>query len=606
MCGIFAVFQKTKPVLRDAVQIATDTLAHRGPDNSGVHFTTVQTPNGEIHAGFGHRRLSIIDLDARSHQPFCDEGGILTYNGEIYNFADMREELARVRPLRTQSDTEVLHRCLAASGDAEFGRFNGMWAFCFLDERRKTVIASRDRYGKKPLFYYADEDTFCMASEAKAIFSYLGMKPKMRPEKVHRHLAFGMSYPDTDGTAFFEGIREVRPGQTLELDLTNWALSERPWHYFAQTATSERGDLRETFEKAVLSRLLSDRPVGLLLSGGLDSSIILSVLMKHGLQHRVHCFIGASWGDVSDDATYARQCAELAGVVAQEVPSDYGANALDQIVSMCLHHEKPFPFNGNSVGMHQMYAHIAEHDVPVVLDGTGGDEVFGGYWDRYFYFAARDAMRAGDVDWLSGTLSAAKEDPELAVTASRALRRLSTEQKVARTSGHPLTFGREAVRKASYPDTLATYDGDLTGAMILDASRGRLPEWIWHNDRNAMTYGIENRSPFLDASLISLIGQHYSDKFNGPWNKLKLRELFSDFVELPTQWRRQKQGFRWRAGPFLTDNLDPVLEIVTGSSILKENIDLPKYLASVRKDNKLATGDFTSRLLCIAALESVF
>lgn len=195
MCGIFAVFQKTKPVSRAAVQIATDTLAHRGPDHSGVHLTTVQTANGEIHAGFGHRRLSIIDLDSRSHQPFCDEGGILTYNGEIYNFADMRDELAKVRPLRTQSDTEVLHRFLAVSGDAALHRFNGMWAFCFLDERRKTVIASRDRYGKKPLFYYDDGDTFCMASEAKAIFSYLGMKPKMRAEKVHRHLASACHTP---------------------------------------------------------------------------------------------------------------------------------------------------------------------------------------------------------------------------------------------------------------------------------------------------------------------------------------------------------------------------------------------------------------------------
>ncbi len=606
MCGIFAVFQKAKPISREAVQVATDTLAHRGPDHSGVHFTTIQTVNGEIHAGFGHRRLSIIDLDARSHQPFCDDGGILTYNGEIYNFAEIRDRLPQDRPLRTHSDTEILHRSLASEGDAALRRFNGMWAFCFLDERRKTVIASRDRYGKKPLFYYSDGETLCLASEAKAIFSYLGMKPEMRADKVQQHLAFGMSYPDPNGEAFFRGICEVRPGQTLELDLAGWTLSERRWHDFAATATGERGDLRETFENAVLSRLLSDRPVGLLLSGGIDSSIILSVLMAHGLQHRVHCFIGASWGDVSDDAVYARQCAELAGVTAQEVPSDYGTNALDHIIAMCLHHEKPFPFNGNSVGMHQMYAHIAQHNVPVVLDGTGGDEVFGGYWDRYFYFAARDAMRAGDVAWLSDTLSASKDDPEMSVTASRALRRLSAEQKPSRTSGHPLTFGREDVRNAVYPDSLSTFEGDLTGAMIVDASRGRLPEWIWHNDRNAMAYGIENRSPFLDASLISVIGQHYSDKFNGPWNKHKLRQLFSDFVELPTQWRRQKQGFRWRAGPFLTENLDRILEIVSASPILKEHVDMPKYLASVRKDSRLATGDFTSRLLCVAALESVF
>lgn len=606
MCGIFAVIQKKKPIDESALRKATDTLTHRGPDHGGTAVAALSTPLGEVHIGFGHRRLAIIDLDARSDQPFTDARGMLTYNGEIYNFQAFQNDMSADGPFLTRSDTEVLHRAYAREGDAVLNRFNGMWAFCFFDPERRRVTASRDRYGKKPLFYYNDDETLCIASEAKAIFAWLGRKPVMRPEKLAAYIAFGMSYPDPSGDMFYENIREVRAGHSLEFDLDNWSLNERPWFDFNAAVLTKRPPLREAFETAVLSRLLSDRPVGLLLSGGVDSSLILSVLATHGLQHQVHCFIGETGATVSDDALYARQCAALVGVKAEEIDCDYGGRAFDRILAMCAHQEKPFPLTGNSVAMYEMYAHIAEHDVKVVIDGTGGDEVFGGYWDRYIQFALHDAMRAGDTGWLEKLLAETHDLPETTIQIRAALKRLFDKSSTAPGSPYVEEWGKAAVRNAALPDPLLGYNGDLTGAMTIDASAGRLAEWIWHNDRNAMAFGIENRSPFLDCGLIPMIGQPYAAKFNGAWNKYELRRLYDDFIEMPTQWRQQKQGFRWTSRPFLTQNRESILELVAASHVLDEYIDVAGYLNAARSDEKLIGNDFTARLFCIAALENAF
>ncbi|WP_065372892.1 asparagine synthase (glutamine-hydrolyzing) [Ensifer adhaerens] len=601
MCGIFAVFENVNAVNRRKVEEATNTLAHRGPDNAGVAIFAVPTNNGTVFAGFGHRRLAIIDLDPRANQPFSDADAVLVFNGEIYNFQE--QTFLAGYPLKTTSDTEVLHHGLRLHGDAILNRFTGMWAFCFLDKASNIVTLSRDRYGKKPLFYYRDNQVLCVASEMKAITTYLGRRFEMDHAKIENYIAFGMSYPDPTGKSFYQGIQEVAPGQTLKLDLATWQVQQRHWHNFEIEAHRPPGDLVSNFENAVTSRLLSERPVGLLLSGGVDSSIILSVLMARGLQDRVHCFIGETGAEISEDASYARQCAAAAGVTAQEVRCDYGSAAFDNVLKMCAHHEKPFPLTGNSMAMYEMYSHIAESDVRVVIDGTGGDEVFGGYWDRYSFFAIRDAMRAGDTAWLSQAISAAENDPQLSYHLTMGLKRVAGEQMPTVAQGHATHYGLDGVRKAIFADPLDLHKGDLASAMIVDAVSGRLPEWIWHNDRNAMAFGIENRSPFLDCSLIPMVGQHYSEKFYRAWNKYALRKLYDAFAPLPTQWRVQKQGFRWPNVLFLRENKARVLELIAGSQVLNEHVALNQFLDDAGANDNIAFTDFTARLCCIAGIE---
>jgi asparagine synthase (glutamine-hydrolysing) len=271
---------------------------------------------------------------------------------------------------------------------------------------------------------------------------------------------------------------------------------------------------------------------------------------------------------------------------------------------MCAHQEKPFPLTGNSVAMYEMYAHIAERDVKVVIDGTGGDEVFGGYWDRYIRFALHDAMRAGDTGWLENLLTETRDLPETAAQIKAALKHLFDRSSAAPRNPYAERWGKTSVHEATLPDPLMNHDGDLTSAMMIDASAGRLAEWIWHNDRNAMAFGIENRSPFLDCGLIPMISQPYDAKFHGAWNKYELRRLYDDFIPMPTQWRQQKQGFRWTSRPFLTQNSDRILELIAASGVLPEHMDVTGYLDVARTDERVVSQDFTARLFCIAALEN--
>jgi asparagine synthase (glutamine-hydrolysing) len=602
MCGFFAVFHRSRQIDPDSLAAATNTLIHRGPDAGRTRIVPATAKSHRVHAGFGHRRLSIIDLNPRSEQPFGDQNHTLVYNGEIYDFAVARDRLVeKGERFETTGDTEVLHRLLARSDDAGLSSLNGMWAFCFHDAEAGTVLASRDRYGKKPLFYYIDAETICFASEAKAIFAYRGAMSPLSRDAIGRFLATGYSYPEADGSTVFEGVHQIRAGCTGRVDLRNWSINEQPWFNFSAQARSAAADpLKDRIEAAVMSRLISDRPVGLLLSGGVDSSLILSVMAANKVQASVRCFIGETGG--SPDATLAQACADVVGVNPTVVHTDYGAAALDRIKRMCWHHEKPFQLTGNSVAMFEMYEAISREEIPVVLDGTGGDEVFGGYWDRYFSAAVREAVRKGDGPWLDAHETARRTHPFLPSASWPE----PPGQGNMQLDDCIVPFADSRLREAAQTAAHWIPSERLIDTLVEDAFRGRLAEWIWHNDRNAMAFGIENRSPFLDWRLISQMGEPYDQAFRDGWNKFALRCVFDEFVPLPTQWRRQKQGFRWRSAPFIKANRVEILALVASSTLLREFVDLDAWLNRATIDRGFLTGPLTPRLIVAAAMEATF
>lgn len=565
-------------------------------------------------SGFmGHTRLSILDPKKRSDQPFRHGAHALVYNGEVYNFKALRNELARDgERFDTEGDTEVLLRLLVRKGVVGLNRANGMWAFCLLDQHRGRLTAVRDRYGKKPLFYYRDATTLCMASEIAPILAYLGKQPGLVATDLDQFLRDGWAFPHADGATHLQGIRQVRAGAALDVDLANWTFEERAWFDLAShVATAERDPSRlaDLVGEAVVDRLVADRRVGLLLSGGVDSSLILSVLAARGLLDQVTCFTGDA--GKSDDAAYARQCIEQLGIRSVNLPLDYSSTGMDSFLQVCRHQEKPFPFIGNALAMPQLYAHIASHDVPVVLDGTGGDEVFAGYWDRYFRFAMAQAQAQGDQEWIVDVQRSNQDNPKVHAIIEQAL--LACQPGHARALRSPgITRGSDdppdldalvqvGVREAPSCDPLTNLKGDLTQALLLDAGAGRLHEWLWQNDRNAMMSGIENRSPLLDHRLAPYMASGYRDKFLGPWNKHALRSVFP--VPLPTQWRRDKQGFRWVYHRFLRSNRDQVLQLIAASTILPQRVDVARLLDLARRDEAYLGCGLLHRMLCIAGLE---
>jgi len=619
MCGLFLAVERHQPVDTARARKALAALRHRGPDGIGEYSFSARHGSAGTAAGLsgfvGHTRLSILDPSSRSAQPFRRGARTLAYNGEIYNFRALRQDLVRKgHHFDTDGDTEVLMALMAGGDPAALNQANGMWAFCLLDEDRGSLIAARDRYGKKPLFYFADAHRVCLASEIGPILVYLGRAPEMCGDDMDSFLRDGWLYPHPDGTTHIRGIHQVVAGGVLRLDLSGWQLDQTSYHTLEEHCRAHppvAEELAAKLQDAVLSRLVADRRVGLLLSGGVDSSLILSVLAAQGLTDQVTCFTGDA--GKSADAEYARQCIDQLGIQAINMPLNYGSSSMDAFLQVCRHQEKPFPFIGNVLAMPQLYAQIAEHDVPVVLDGTGGDELFAGYWDRYYRFAVRQAAAQGDRDWIAASMAANADSPQVLAIAQQALAAATPSPGalpppcgLVRATEDPAdldSFVDPAVRVARRVDPLLDFQGTLAQALLHDSAHGRLQEWLWQNDRNAMTYGIENRSPLLDFRLAAFTQTGYRKKFAGPWNKHELRSAFAHFVTLPTQWRRDKQGFRWVYHRFLQSNRAQVLELVASSRLLPQRVDVKRMLDMARKRDDYLECGLLQRMLCLAGLE---
>ena len=585
-------------------------MKHRGPDWTGVrmHESPMPINDGTVHIASGHQRLSILDLDKRSNQPFCREKQSLIYNGEIYNFRELRASIDDgSHPFDTSGDTEVLFRGLSRFGLDFIRQANGMWAFTFLDENKKIILASRDRYGKKPIFYYQDSGCVIFSSTIQAIREYLGISFKLRDDQVDAYLAHGMMFPSPDERTHVENIHQIPAGGSLEFDLETWKIRLLPYFDVRQQFFSEppaKDALPELILDAVKARLVSDRKVGLLLSGGIDSTLVLSAIHTLGLLDQVHCFIGETGR--SEDAEFAKQCITQLGVEATIVNLDYGSDTFSRVLKMCRHQEKAFPFLGSAMGMSEMYERIAEYDVRVVLDGTGGDEVFGGYWDRYFPSAIREAFRHRDWPWLRDAWNHAPNGRDLMCKTAKdtLLHQFMPGMVSKRYSRAARALGMNHRRPKSM-DPLATPPPSFVEAMARDISPGgRLGEWIWHNDRNAMMSGIENRSPILDYRLIPYMHTGYAEKFHKDWNKYELRKVFDALTPLPTQWRKQKQGFRWNGKAFLKENTNAILELIESSTSLSNRYPIRRFIDEVSRNPCFVTDKITSRLLCIAALEA--
>jgi len=473
------------------------------------------------------------------------------------------------------------------------------------------LMVSRDRYGKKPLFYYIDDECMCFSSTIRAIQEYTGISLSLRNEEMDSYLRHGKMFPTSGEDSHFIGIKQVLPGQVIDVDLESWSVVSAddydPVIRENLRKTSDQKELAHLVKEAVVARLTSDRQVGLLLSGGIDSTLVLSAMCSVGMQDQVRCFIGET--GKSPDARYAEQCVEKLGIEATTIKLRYDDATFDRFLNMCRHHEKAFSLSGNAMAMSEMYQHIREQDVPVVLDGTGGDEFFGGYWDRSFRPAVREALKSGDVKWLWQSATAGKQDAGRMVDALRDIalrnRMWSFDPKKSRRFRSPSyrLLGLDRYDVASC-DPLESAGSDFTAAALRDiAPGGRLGEWIWHNDRNAMMSGIENRSPLLDHRLRSFIGTGYANKIHKGWNKYELRSVFSELIELPTQWRRQKQGFRWNGKNFIRQNQGRILDLISQSECLRSRYDVDAYVDRARGDEKFLCKAVTARLLCIAGLE---
>lgn len=383
MCGIIGELSFQGTVNPSTIEQMSACIRHRGPDDSGQY---VQGP-----VGLGFRRLAILDLSPSGHQPMAnaDQTLWIVFNGEIYNFLEERRALEKLGySFKSRSDTEVILALYEEYGEKFLDHLRGMFALALWDSRQGQLIIARDRIGKKPLKYYADDQGIVFGSELKALLKHPRVPRQVDPVAIHHYLT--LQYVPAPLTGF-QNIRKLHPGHYLRVrqgEITEhqyWQLNVRDKKAQSQEAWIEQ--IRTTMEDCVKHRMMSDVPLGAFLSGGIDSSAVVAYMAKHS-SHPVKTF-SIGFGEKShNELPYAQQVAKLFGTDHTEFVVE--PKAIDILPHLAYHYEEPF---ADSSALPTYYlAQMTRQHVTVALNGDGGDENFAGY-DRYPIFALADRLR---------------------------------------------------------------------------------------------------------------------------------------------------------------------------------------------------------------------
>lgn len=598
MCGICGFFNNIEASV-NALEIyaMAQRLRHRGPDDEGyiavstrngmvtplggadsqISLPNVARFDGEADLYLAHRRLSIIDLSPAGHQPMSyDDGNLwVTYNGELYNYSEVRTELEkRGHIFRTRTDTEVLLAAYAEWGEECLDRFDGMWAFVLYDRRRNLLFGSRDRFGVKPLYYVKNDALFAFASEAKAFVALPGFRRTVRFEAIFDYLVFGIERWD-DGTTFFEEVMELPPAHAFRFDLAQKRLHvhryyELPyrdsavWEPFCEKKAVEHVErVRGLVFASVRRHLLSDVPVGSCLSGGIDSSSIFAVIREILKNERI-AEVGekpraftACYDDASiDESAWARLAAEHAGGEWHAVypQGDELIADLEDLV-----YTQDFPFGSTSIYAQYRVMRLAkERGVTVLLDGQGGDELFTGYTPYYTAFfremlkkkAWQDLVREwralgnapmGKKSLLGGmAISVLKKSlPQNVKKMGYARRSLLLEYISPNLKEKYLSSSVE--RRAGH-----MYGWNSLNEMLFSLmSSTSLPSLLRYEDRNSMRFHIESRTPFADdrKMIEEVFAIPSSYKIHNGFSKWLLREAMKPFLPEKVYRRCDKIGF---------------------------------------------------------------
>lgn len=591
MCGLIALRSPDGLAGESIVRRALSAVAHRGPDGEGLlRF------DGQPATVLGHRRLSIIDLNATAAQPMlCPEtGDAIVFNGEIYNFLELRRELEeRGERFRTDSDTEVILRGWRVWGEEVFSRCNGMWALVLLDRSSGDLIACRDRLGVKPLYLHRDRDTVLLASEIQAIAAMRGGYPAPNPQAIFDFLTVGLSEHGTQ--TFFAGISAVAPGTMLRIGADGSTVSRfyHRWPAPGEASALEAADVRDLVTDATLLRLRSDVPTVSFLSGGLDSSIITRLSLRAGALPRVN-FSGAFTYGYQDEAfarfdetERARAFMGELGETARHHVRRLGAVAdQDELLDLVAAQGEPF-CTPSVLASFRMYRALRDDGRKVVLSGEGADELFGGYVGAYHSLAARDALLNGDITDALGLVARRSAQPALILNRVAWDLPLPVLAGLLRRRRPSVAIMSQALwdhGRGRFAELRDDRRCDLGERMRRDVLSTNLPMVLRMTDRNSMHFGVEVRSPFLDYRLVErALATPVERRIGGFEGKALLREAFAGELPARIVAERKTTGFG-HAEQFL------VAELPIGNLLEDLPASLGDYLDVVRLRRDFARG----------------
>lgn len=580
MCGIAGLMNADGgPLDLGLLQRMTRLQFHRGPDGEGYVLMSLRKGVSPLREdrlaevvpsdlrvysiGFGHRRLAVVDVSSAGHQPMGSSDGRywVTYNGEIYNYVELREELRNLgHAFHSQSDTEVLLSAYRQWGDDCLARFNGMFAFALWDAERRRLFCARDRFGVKPFYYTWQAGRFMFASEIKSLLLGYG-EPKPNQTAVFRYLEDGC-LDDGPGT-FFTDVHQLLPAHTLVVEKGRlatrryWDLPEETEFQHGEQETAQY--LAWLLRDAVRLRLRSDVPVASCLSGGLDSSAVVCLANRilkeeadgipaHLMCHRQKTFSSCAEDPRYDERPFIHRVVEATDVDPHYVFPDH-KDLCRSLKELVWHHDEPF----GSTSIFAQWAvmrHAAERGIKVMLDGQGADELLAGY-HGFFGALFADLIATGRWgqalrEYRSYRARHAMTPPQIAANFTRAFlpepwvqwgrsHLTGTAQWIHRDLRK--SFGR--VEEPSYRagSHLRTMQRRLLFGNGLRAL-------LHHEDRNSMAFGMEARLPFLDFRVAEFLYRlPPQEKLSDGWTKIGLRRAMAGIVPDQVVWRVDKMGF---------------------------------------------------------------
>ncbi|MGH7561385.1 MAG: asparagine synthase (glutamine-hydrolyzing) [Gemmatimonadales bacterium] len=608
MCGLVVILESggASPC-PERLARATASLRHRGPDDEGQYI------HGSV--GFGFQRLSIVDLSQHGHQPFVSPGGqlVMVYNGEIYNYVELRSELTALGySFRSTSDTEVLLAAYDAWGEDCLPRFNGMFAFVIHDRRRGLLFGARDRFGVKPLFVHRDGQRTIFASEIKAIIATGYYTPRLAVTPAARFLCQGQG--NISGTeTLFEGVTAIEPGGCFTVAPGESLRSRRWWTLPDADRDPFPGDPVEEFatlfDDAVRIRLRSDVPVGIALSGGVDST---SIACAHARVRDPGAgpILAFTYNTPEyDESRYVADTVRRIGAI--QVPLETSVPELFRSIPEVVRaHDEPLHSLAAIINYHLMRLARA-HGVPVILNGGGSDEYLSGYVSYFRHHWHSVLRRHGAVAALREIRSYAEMHGGGTLGRFGALARQELGSRLRRRLGRsapPLRIDdpwfRPLLRDVVYRTDTALEDDPLNSLLARSMTETPLPLYMREEDRNSMAHSIEARHPFLDYRLVSLAFRlPGSVKMSGPWNKHLLREAMRGRIPESVRTRSEKWGFaiptrEWVRGPLR----EPILDLL-GSRTARERglLDVDRIIADLRRPPN--GRDFSTPLLRVVQFE---
>ena len=579
MCGISVIIGGDIEENLSIVSSMTERISHRGPDSRNV----LQI-NNNVPVVMGHARLSIIDLSDQANQPFCSltKDKFLVFNGEIYNFKELREELSSEgRTFSTNSDTEVLLTSYEHWGVECLKKFNGMFSFVIFDKNLNKILIARDRFGVKPLYIYqSNNGEVVICSEVKQLLACPKIQLKMNKKTIGEFMFYGTH--KMNNQSFFEDIRELNPGSYGELFLDssdNLQFAFKSWYHIPEIKieskySQARDKFKEIFDDALNLRLNADVSIGTGFSGGLDSSaIVCSIyqMIKEGnWNNPLRTFSGRFRNSLVDEGKYIEPVIKKCDTVHEDIFVD-GRNLFQELQTMAYHHDEPI-LTSSVYAQWCVFRAVRESGVKVTIDGHGADEILGGYkgfyrprllelFKRFKFLSLYKESKA-----MVNNLKYPKYTPIVWIFSSLFG---STIRNAFKKFNFNSTFNKKRLNQEFQPieDPLSAsgiYNMDFMSFSKEMLSHTSLPAQLQWADRSSMAFGVESRSPFMDYRLVEFCINLPSDfKLNHGKNKKIMRDGIGSRLTSDVLSRKDKQGFESPESEWLLkDGLDETKEFL--------------------------------------------